>query len=133
MPHIISYQIEMVGYAYRHNQNGITANCRKYPKVVDTIWITEKVLSELDLFNIKVDKDLYRLFLGQVLLNGYRLLLQSNEVQMAAFDSAITMFDLYFARCTKSVHDFPFAIDEIEKSLILRSYSQYKAAVRWLH
>ena len=85
--------ISNIVYNYRNNPRGITSTFGGTPKSLDTLWITQKLLSECD----NIDEQIYDFTLSQIIMNTLRLSYLSDNVNKANFIVSKHLIEQYFA------------------------------------
>lgn len=84
--------IENSIYNYRNNPYGITAASNRSPKVLDTLWITQKLLNECGMIN----EQIYDFTLSQIIMNTQRLIHLSDAANKANFVVSRYLINHYF-------------------------------------
>ncbi len=78
--------IDVPLYRYRQNPSGITFSSRGNPKILDTLYVTLRLLQDRSLLGIEPDAAYYDSLLYQIRINQYRLsTLKNRDVEKAAF------------------------------------------------
>ncbi len=85
-------------YNYRYNLSGISASSKNDPKCIDTFWITELMLDEVNRLKIKKDRDLLSIFMAQIILNFRRTNNMSDDVKKAIFVCTVSLLKREFAQ-----------------------------------
>ena len=84
-------------YCYRKNPNGITAIAERFPKSIDTYWITELCIEELSVFGIEYNQKMLDCFLQQTILNQKRIRKQPASIRKAVFILTTELIEKYFS------------------------------------
>lgn len=74
-------EINTIVYKYRKNAYGITSTSKKSLKSIDSTWITELMLDNLNKFNITFNKDLYLETINQCLINIQRVFYLKKDIR----------------------------------------------------
>lgn len=80
-----SVVIPDIVYYYRDNQAGISRSSFKYPKCIDTYYITKRLLQEYVQCGFKIDRPFQDKMMRQYIINGKRIVRTPIEVQKAVF------------------------------------------------
>ncbi len=86
------FTIDNITYNYRDNPHGITATFGGKPKSLDTLWITQKLLSECEV----LDERVYNFTLSQIIMNTQRLMYLSDKINRANFVISKHLIAHYF-------------------------------------
>lgn len=102
--------ISDVVYKYRRNMSGITATSVGNPRVVDSYYVTRRLLNDRAELGLGVDRALYDAMLHQFALNQIRIsTLRSIEVERVVFECQRNMLNSLFAGYkTSRAHKRPF-------------------------
>lgn len=112
-------------YIYRRNQEGITASSKDgNPKTVDTWWITEQMLRDLESLHLRISPALYDTVLSQIALNYIRTASLGDETKVAVFHLTDAWFLRHFAGFTTDREDLQI----VEKALRLKGFGLYEQA-----
>lgn len=109
-------------YGYRINPNGITLTADKNIKSIDTYWIAEKLLEELDQHGVEYTQELYEYMLKQVVMNYMRTRKMKAEIRRSIF--ALTA-DLFF-RYLHSFETMNNGLSDLEGAVKTRNYIRYE-------
>lgn len=111
-------------YVYRRNPDGITAMSRGKDKAVDTYWITELMIFEMEKLGIRFNQEIYEKLLHQIALNYVRTNELPENVNLAIFMLTVE----WFRELDKAflVTDKFQAI--LEKAIRVEDYNLYKQA-----
>lgn len=109
--------IDNVIYNYRDNPHGITATSGRSAKVIDTLWITRKLLGECKI----IDEQIYNFTLSQIVMNTQRLQYLSDKVNKANFVISRHLIRQYFPGYETDQE----ALREIEHALRLGTYIEF--------
>ena len=108
-------------YNYRRNPRGITSTARRASKALDTHWILELVLAELDRFNIGYSPEMLDLTLEHAQRNVRRTIHLGHTVGVCMLQRLSELLDQYF----------PFArtlspeLRDLEAAIRQRDYARY--------
>lgn len=72
-------------YLYRHNVKGITVSSRKNDKCIDTYWILESMIEEMEMLDIEKSQDIYEFTLKQIWFNFRRTRYMDINIQKSIF------------------------------------------------
>ena len=83
-------------YHYRINPQGITAKAKYYSIMIDSYWITERLLMDRVKLGLS-NEDFYEVMLGQVRMNYNRIkLLKRKDINLAVFILTVNLWKKYF-------------------------------------
>lgn len=109
-------------YVYRKNTEGITCKSLNQKKSIDTYWITELMLENMNSLAIEITQDIYELILRQIALNYVRTQNQESYVKIAIFVLTSEWF-----RKLHSQYSTTFRFSSIlEKALDIPDYNLYE-------
>lgn len=91
-------QIYDIVYEYRKNNLGITITSKKNKKAIDSTWITELMIDNLKVFNIKMTQKIYEEFINQCWINCERVFYLDKNIRKKIF--------IYQSYILKRVGDF---------------------------
>jgi len=94
-------QYNQVNYFYYQNEKGITHTFKNSDKIMDTFFVTEGCLSNMDRFNINA-KDKVKNFLHQCEINHLRAN-GIEKLQLSFFKNECLLFDKYFTIYCKNL------------------------------
>lgn len=80
-----SYGVAEPVYNYTINPAGITANSRKRPKCIDSLWITLQLYKDRQKLGLENDQAYYEYILSMIVLSYRRAEYQSEDVKKAMF------------------------------------------------
>lgn len=116
--------IEEDVYLYRVNQKSISWYLKENKRNIETFYIMKEMLENgIKLYNIKIDKNLYLNFLGQVRLNYTRTINCPEEIKQAIFFETKNLLIKYFS---KNLLLENYLDKELVKSLLKNNYGKYK-------
>lgn len=113
--------ISDIVYWYRYNINGITVTSRKNEKSIDTYWIMEQMLEDMNLFGIEKSQDIYEFTLYQIYNNFSRTKYMNSEIQKSIFLLSANIIQTKFKNF-KSTHS---RNSEVENALRNNNYNKY--------
>lgn len=103
-------QIYDIVYEYRKNNLGITITSKKNKKAIDSTWITELMIDNLKIFNIKITQEIYEEFINQCWINCQRVFHLDKNIRKIIFS--------YQSYILKKMGDFEIN----DGSLLLKKY-----------
>jgi len=120
--------IEEVVYDYRINRNGISALSTGKPKVIDSFWITAKLLNDRNTSSLPFDEKFQNQLLHQFKVNTIRIYsLGDKQANMAVFlGSRELYFHYYNNKCPISANS------QIEDAIINNNFRQFLYACLFL-
>ncbi len=111
-------------YVYRRHPEGITATSGGKVKSIDTYWLTELMLCDMEKLGIEMNQTIYGSILNQIALNFVRTDELSENVKVAIFMLTLEWFG--------KLHEQFSATDRfqaiLEKALSVEDYNLYKQA-----
>lgn len=111
-------------YNYRVNTKSITHTFKVNKRNIETFYIMKEMLENgIKLYDIKIDKNLYLNFLGQVRLNYTRTINCPEEIKQAIFFETKNLLIKYFS---KNLLLENYLDKELVKSLLENNYGKYK-------
>lgn len=78
-------QIYDIVYEYRKNNLGITITSKRNKKSIDSTWITELMIDNLKIFNIKITREIYEEFINQCWMNCQRVFYLDKNLRKIIF------------------------------------------------
>lgn len=108
-------------YWYRYNYNGLTVSSKKKLKSVDTYWILEKMLEDMDALNISKDQKIYEFTLRQIYNNFRRTKYLDESLKKSIFVLSSQLLQRYFPGFKTRNNHFK----ELERSLRDVDYKNY--------
>lgn len=122
-----NYKVKTVSdsvYLYRVNQKSISYYLKENKRSVETFYIMKELLENgTNLYDIKINKNIYLNFLGQVKLNYTRTINCPDEIKKAIFFETKKLLKNYFSNI-KSIENY---LDkELTESLLENDYGRYK-------
>lgn len=78
-------KIDDIVYEYRQNSLGITITSKKNKKAIDSTWITELMIDNLKIFNIKITQEIYEEFINQCWINCQRVFHLDKNIRKIIF------------------------------------------------
>jgi glycosyltransferase involved in cell wall biosynthesis len=115
-------------YVYRRNPEGITAKSYGKKKSIDTFWITELMLEDMERLDIPMDQKIYEKLLDQIALNYIRTEDMEEAVKVAGFMLTITWFAKLHQQYTTSCRFQSI----LEKALDIQDYKLYQEGCKIL-
>lgn len=116
-------------YNYLDNDKGITHTSIGNPKVIDTIWITERLLKDYFKYgdpNSKSEQQIYNFTLRQIHMNANRVVsLKNRKVNKANFVISCHMLKRYFRHMKTEQKKYHL----LEKSLKTKNYPLFLVSV----
>lgn len=103
-------QIYNIVYEYRKNNLGITITAKKNKKSIDSTWITELMINNFKVFNIKVTQEIYKEIVNQCWINSQRVFYLDKTIRKKIF--------IYQSCILKMIDDF----NVIDNNLLLKKY-----------
>lgn len=103
-------QTHDIVYEYRKNNLGITITAKKNKKAIDSTWITELMIDNLKIFNIKITQEIYEEFINQCWINCQRVFHLDKNIRKIIFS--------YQSYILKKMGDFEIN----DGSLLLKKY-----------
>ncbi|MBR4014085.1 MAG: glycosyltransferase, partial [Clostridia bacterium] len=97
-----SVTIPNMVYTYRTNYQGISRSAHKYPKCVDSYWVTECMISEAQRLKLPMDERYHRKLLGQILLTYKRTFNVPEDIKKAIFVLSSELLKNHFPSPIKS-------------------------------
>lgn len=89
--------ISDIVYRYRLNPNGISATCMRSDKVLDSYWITERLLKDRVMLGLSCDEHFANIMLSQIKMNYRRICSRGNkDIDMAVFVLTVGLWNKYF-------------------------------------
>lgn len=113
--------ISEIVYHYRVNNKGISATSHGQTKSIDTFWVFEGMLSDLNKLNIPLNQYLINLFFSQICLNYVRTYELKSTEKKAIFVLTEELVDKYIIKL-----EVPCKWDKLYVSLKESDYSSYK-------
>lgn len=110
-------------YWYRHNAKGISMSSKRKKKSIDTYWITEQMLEDMDKFKIQQSQDIYDAILSQIYLNFRRTKYMPEEIKKSIFILSANILQKQFKNCKTNNKRFI----ELESALRNNDYKKYLA------
>lgn len=115
--------IHDIVYRYRINPNGISKTSRGNPKILDTLYITNTVLSDIKTLKRSFDTVHERL-LFQVITNYYRIAsLKSEKINRAVFAYTCDMYNKYYKNNTTDLNNE--ILSRLKTALEQYDYKEY--------
>ena len=108
-------------YLYRHNVKGITVTSRKNKKCIDTYWIIETMLDDMDKLGIEVNQEIYEFTLYQILFNFRRIRYLDIEIKKSIFLLSADLINNKFSSFKTNNKNRV----ELEKALKEYNFTQY--------
>lgn len=116
------FTISDIVYEYTKNPFGITSACQGRPKTVDSLYITEALLRDRELFGLHLDQENFQYFTRMVRLTYIRTGLCDVRVSKSIF--------CVWCELIKRFESLPTINDDIEQALKNKNYRAYLKAVR---
>lgn len=124
-----SSSVKTTVYEYRINRNSISFKSRGNPKVLDTIYVTLRMLEDRHILGLPVDKHFYDVLLHQFMINAQRVYTLGNrDINYANFAISKYMRDKYYG--DTDYHSDKYK--EIESALRAGNYKQFVLACLFL-
>lgn len=115
--------LPQMGYYYRYNPNGSTAQSRNnYTKVLDTVWITKLLVDSRKLLHIDVNTTYFEDVLYQIIVNWKRTAHLTEEIQMAIFQVAVKLINSIDNETDNKPHRFKM----LYNAIISHDYGAYR-------
>lgn len=90
--------IKDVVYRYRRNYKGISQTSKGNPKVLDSFWITERLMKDRAEMGLTNDDNMNEFILDQFKLNFKRIhTLRNEDIDKANFVLSVALFEKYFS------------------------------------
>ena len=102
-----AFVIDAMCYFYRCNASGITFSSKGNKKIIDTVWVTKKLIEDYKKIFGSISKNEYAVFIKQFMFNYSRILtLNNRNIDYASF---LLYCDL-FESVDIDLSDYPFQI-----------------------
>lgn len=116
-------------YEYRRNESGVTLSSKRKPKLIDTIWVTMRLLEDGVNLGLNFDELLYEDFLKQVVINYKRVHNFGNQrAEYALFVITLKLLKDYFPKLKTQ----DIKLKTIETGLSEKSFKHYSVNCRIL-
>lgn len=129
-PDFKTRSINTVVHGYRYNPQSITsiASHANVKKVMDTVWVTAKLLEERVTLGMQPNQLIYKAFLQQLKTNYSRVcLLLDGDIDRCVFAFSCSLFDRYFKNFNTD-QDLDSEMKLFQDALQSRNYAMYKYA-----
>ncbi|MCU7207416.1 glycosyltransferase family 2 protein [Turicibacter sp. GALT-G1] len=113
--------ISEIVYWYRYNPQGITVTAKKNPKGIDTYWITEQLIEDMDELEIEKTQFIYEFTLFQIYFNFRRTKYMGPEAQKSLFCLSSNLIKTKFPQFKTTNRNQI----ELENALLNDDYKQY--------
>ncbi len=124
-----SASIKDVVYEWRINRNSISFTSKGRPKILDTIYITDRLLEDRERLGLPVDKNFYDTLLHQFKINAVRVYsLGDGKMNYANYVISKAMYDKYYKG--KGIQTVKYK--EIESAMTNGNYRQFVLASLFL-
>ncbi len=115
--------VDTVTYGYRKNSTGIMHSIAYNEKAIDTYWIMEQLLSDIENMHLTIDRSyLYQITLEQIVTNYNRLWFLEEKLQRELFVLTCSLVHRYFPEERTKVKGW----NDLEQSLRNNNYLLYK-------
>lgn len=118
--------IQEIVYKHRINQNSITFKSVGKPKVIDSLWVTMKLLKDREKLGLPFDKQFIDRLIHQFRVNVNRIYsLGDKQANIANFLASKELYLRYYGgdtKCVKRVNQY------IEEAILLDNYGQFVLA-----
>lgn len=109
-------------YFYRYNVNGITSSSKGNKKIIDTVWVTKRLIEDYKKISSSISKKEYVVFIKQFMFNCNRILtLNNRNIDYASF----LLYCDIFQTVDIDLSSFPFQIRTAYKCLKERNFKKF--------
>ncbi len=115
-------------YYYRENNNGITKTSSKFPKSIDSVWITKRLYTDRQVLGLKNSQNYYEYILRMVKLTYIRTRFQDETVKKSVFILFSDFIKTNFSGYNTQYRD----LKELEKAMRTMDYGYYKAYCKYM-
>lgn len=124
-PKYLKFQvIENYVYGYRNNFDSITNKLKNNRRNIETYYITEELIKNgLNLYNIKISKEIYIHILNQIKVNHNRTIKCPDEIKKAIFFRSQDLLNSYFKNFLGTSNG-NYKI--LEDSILNNNYAKYE-------
>lgn len=109
-------------YAYRKNPQGITSQSRKKMKSIDSYWVLERMLLDMNLLKIDKTQSTYEQNLHQIKLTYSRIFFLDSKISKAIFVLSVDLLQREF----EGYHSLNHKWKSFENALLIRDYGAYR-------
>lgn len=114
--------ISSLVYCYRKNPQGITSQSRKRVKSIDSYWIVEQMLSDMNLLKMNKTQSIYEQTLHQIKLTYSRTFFLDSKISKAIFILTVDLLHREF----NGYHSLKHEWKTYENALTKYDYGIYK-------
>lgn len=118
--------IDVITYNYLNNEQGIAHSSQGNLKIIDTLWITLKLVEDYQKSKLNCEQDVYNFTLQQIKMNARRISSLNDEMaNKANFVISIALINKFFLRNKTNKEGLKY----IEKAIKYKNYKQFMVLV----